>query len=260
MSESQNQCAHSSSILRHLTVLGMLFLASLPLAEAQRAGDEITYPADAYKKLDTFEALNLEDADKLYNKKDYKGAAAAYKAYKEMRRTTNGELPLYLQGTAAEIAKVMQERARKAETWEGWMLNVIDWMDDEVGLGSIINDFATDYYSEEDGHYRGHVVDETTVQRVAFTQAMVYDEAFGFHGKLPNNAQADMIWNRAMDGLREKGWETGDSVRIGGKKARWVIRPDITPEERRIGFRVLRSGEARGSADTQFLDDGDSII
>ncbi len=59
----------------------MLFLASLPLAEAQRAGDEITFPADAFKKLDAFEALNLEDADKLYNKKDYKGAAAAYKAY-----------------------------------------------------------------------------------------------------------------------------------------------------------------------------------
>lgn len=31
--------------------------------------------------LDTFEALNLEDADKLYNKKDYKGAFAAYRAY-----------------------------------------------------------------------------------------------------------------------------------------------------------------------------------
>ena len=58
-----------------------MLCTSLNVAYAQRAGDEITYPADAYKKLDTFEALNLEDADKLYNKKDYKGAAAAYKAY-----------------------------------------------------------------------------------------------------------------------------------------------------------------------------------
>lgn len=47
----------------------------------QRAGQEITLPADDYKMLDTFEALNLEDADKLYNKKDYKGAFAAYRAY-----------------------------------------------------------------------------------------------------------------------------------------------------------------------------------
>jgi len=59
----------------------VLLCASLPLAHAQRAGEEITFPADAYKKLDTFEALNLEDADKLYNKKDYTGAFAAYKAY-----------------------------------------------------------------------------------------------------------------------------------------------------------------------------------
>ena len=62
-------------------ILGVLFTISLSVAGAQRAGDEITYPAEAYKKLDTFEALNLEDADKLYNKKDYKGAVAAYKAY-----------------------------------------------------------------------------------------------------------------------------------------------------------------------------------
>lgn len=48
---------------------------------AQKAGDEITLPAETYKKLDTFEALNIEDADKLYNKKDYTGAYAAYKAY-----------------------------------------------------------------------------------------------------------------------------------------------------------------------------------
>ena len=46
-----------------------------------RAAEEITYPGEAFAKLDTFEGLNLEDADKLYNKADYKGAYAAYKAY-----------------------------------------------------------------------------------------------------------------------------------------------------------------------------------
>lgn len=70
-----------SRLKRILFCLPVLFLAcSIPLL-AQRAGDEITFPADSYKKLDTFEALNLEDADKLYNKKDYKGAFAAYRAY-----------------------------------------------------------------------------------------------------------------------------------------------------------------------------------
>ena len=45
------------------------------------AGEEILYPGGEFAKLDTFEGVNLEDADKLYLKKDYKGAYAAYKAY-----------------------------------------------------------------------------------------------------------------------------------------------------------------------------------
>lgn len=45
------------------------------------AGKEIVYPGKDFAKLDTFEGLNLEDADKLFSKRDYKGAFAAYKAY-----------------------------------------------------------------------------------------------------------------------------------------------------------------------------------
>lgn len=60
--------------------LGLALLLA-HIASAQRAGDEITLPAETFKKLDTFEALNLEDADKLYIKKDFKGAFAAYKAF-----------------------------------------------------------------------------------------------------------------------------------------------------------------------------------
>lgn len=48
---------------------------------ANIAGQEILYPSKEFGKLDTFEGLNLEDADKLYKKGDYKGAYAAYKAY-----------------------------------------------------------------------------------------------------------------------------------------------------------------------------------
>jgi tetratricopeptide (TPR) repeat protein len=55
---------------------------SISVCSAQnRAGEEITYPPKEFAKLDTFEGLNLEDADKVYKKKDYKGAYAAYKAY-----------------------------------------------------------------------------------------------------------------------------------------------------------------------------------
>jgi TolA-binding protein len=48
---------------------------------AQQAGQEITLPGEAFAKLDTFEGVNLEDADKQYTAGDFKGAYAAYKAY-----------------------------------------------------------------------------------------------------------------------------------------------------------------------------------
>ena len=47
----------------------------------ERADQEILYPGDAFARLDTFEGLNLQDADNLYIQKDYKGAFAAYRAY-----------------------------------------------------------------------------------------------------------------------------------------------------------------------------------
>ncbi len=42
---------------------------------------EVLYPSDDFAKLDTFESIAVEDADKLFIKKDYPGAYAAYKAY-----------------------------------------------------------------------------------------------------------------------------------------------------------------------------------
>ena len=42
---------------------------------------EIDYPGDAFAKLDTFEAVNLEEADKKFTAGDIKGAYAAYNAY-----------------------------------------------------------------------------------------------------------------------------------------------------------------------------------
>ncbi|MCH7224685.1 tetratricopeptide repeat protein [Haloferula sp. A504] len=76
----QNSLNH---LISSLSCAGVIILAVVgPDAGAQTvAGQEITYPGDAFAKLDTFEGLNLEDADKLYNKGDYKGAFAAYKAY-----------------------------------------------------------------------------------------------------------------------------------------------------------------------------------
>lgn len=59
--------------------LGLMVL--LACFQPSRAAEEVNYPGEAFAKLDTFEGLNLEDADKLFAKADYKGAYAAYKAY-----------------------------------------------------------------------------------------------------------------------------------------------------------------------------------
>lgn len=68
-----------SSKSRHLSLLALLgiLLCSPPCLGA----DEVSYPGDAFAKLDTFESVNLEDADKLFIKTDYQGAYAAYKAF-----------------------------------------------------------------------------------------------------------------------------------------------------------------------------------
>ena len=64
---------------RFMQPLGLMaiLLCSMPRVHSE----EVNYPGDAFAKLDTFEGLNLEDADKLFAKADYKGAYAAYKAY-----------------------------------------------------------------------------------------------------------------------------------------------------------------------------------
>lgn len=69
--------------MRKWLILAGFVLALFPGGQvlAQRAGEEILFPSKEYSKLDTFESLNLEDADKLYGKGDFNGAFAAYKAY-----------------------------------------------------------------------------------------------------------------------------------------------------------------------------------
>jgi tetratricopeptide (TPR) repeat protein len=64
----------SGKILKYLALLVLAAIADIALAEP-------AYPADAFAKLDTFEAIQLEDADKLFTAKDYKGAFAAYRAF-----------------------------------------------------------------------------------------------------------------------------------------------------------------------------------
>ncbi|MFM2170087.1 MAG: Outer rane lipoprotein [Verrucomicrobiota bacterium] len=59
-----------------------LLLLTCVLARAQnQAGQEIALPPAEFTKLDTFESVNLEEADKLFKKPDFQGAYASYKAF-----------------------------------------------------------------------------------------------------------------------------------------------------------------------------------
>jgi tetratricopeptide (TPR) repeat protein len=81
---------------RHLrpAIIALLFVAHGFTAIAM-AQSEITYPAADFAKLDTFESLNLEDADKLFTKGDFKGAYASYKAH-SLEFTKSAALPYVL--------------------------------------------------------------------------------------------------------------------------------------------------------------------
>ncbi len=62
-------------------IISAWLLVSACVSAQNQAGQEILYPSAAFSKLDTFEGVNLEDADKLFKAADFNGAYAAYKAY-----------------------------------------------------------------------------------------------------------------------------------------------------------------------------------
>ena len=63
------------------TFLCVLSLSALLLPPPAGVAQELAYPGPDFAKLDTFEGVNLGDADKLFAAGDFKGAYAAYKAY-----------------------------------------------------------------------------------------------------------------------------------------------------------------------------------
>lgn len=68
--------------VKNLSLGGLWWMGILWVFQTvHAAAPEPAYPPEAMAKLDTFEAVNLEDADKLYAKGDFKGAFASYKAY-----------------------------------------------------------------------------------------------------------------------------------------------------------------------------------
>jgi len=70
-------------------------VATLALMATAVSANEIAYPAADFAKLDTFEALNIEEADKLFAKGDFTGAYAGYRAH-SLEYTKSAALPYVL--------------------------------------------------------------------------------------------------------------------------------------------------------------------
>jgi tetratricopeptide (TPR) repeat protein len=90
------------------------------------AVEEVRYPADSFAKLDTFEALNLEDADKLFHKRDYKGSFAAYKAY-SFEFTRSAALP-YVLLRMGRCLHMVEKRNAAIKAYQ----DVVDYFPDDI--------------------------------------------------------------------------------------------------------------------------------
>lgn len=133
-----------------------------PLAAQPQAGQEITYPSEAFSKLDTFEGLNLEDADKLYNKKDYKGAFAAYKAY-SFEFAKSRALPYVL----LRMGRCLHQLEKRNAAIKAYQ-DVVDYFPDDVRYAA-----AALFYI---GQCHGQNGDET--KQVAVWARMVKDDDY----------------------------------------------------------------------------------
>ena len=96
------------------------------LLAQDRADQEIVYPSKDFAKLDTFESLNLEDADKLFGKKDYKGAFAGYKAY-SFEFTRSAALP-YVLLRMGRCLHMVEKRNAAIKAYQ----DVVDYFPDDI--------------------------------------------------------------------------------------------------------------------------------
>ena len=182
---------------------------------------------------------------------------AAYEAFVEMaaKTPTGSDLPLFLTGEGAVIGKRLQERARKTEQWETWALTIEDWTEEGVSLQSFLATKGADIEDTLGDNHMGIPYD-ATVKLVAFCQADAIRQALGLHGNVPSTAQADQCWKQALSHFSDLGW-THARTHIGGVQKTWVLRPDITKEERARGFRVCGSAQAPESGSSQVAYDTD---
>lgn len=109
-----------------MAIIAVASFSPIVCSAQDQAGKEIVYSSDEFAKLDTFEGVNLEDADKLYGKKDYKGAYAAYKAYSFEFPKSNA-LP-YVLLRMGRCLQMLEKRNAAIKAYQ----DVIDYFPDAV--------------------------------------------------------------------------------------------------------------------------------
>lgn len=160
-------------------LLCALILGLVPgLGRAQ----ELTFPGERLAKLDTFEALNLEEADKLFGKKDYKGAFAAYKAY-SFEFAKSGALP-YVLLRMGRCLHLLEKRNAAIKAYQ----DVVDYFPDDVRYAA-----AALYYI---GQCHGQNGDEA--KQTAVWARMVKDDDYVAQ---PNSGTALTFLGGAMEKL-----------------------------------------------------------
>ena len=162
----------------------VLLVLSAPPVLAQKANDEIMYPGKDFAKLDTFESLNLQDADKLFGNKDYKGAYAAYKAYSfEFAKSPALAYVLLRMGRCFHL---MDKRYEAIKSYQ----DVVDYFPDDVRYAA-----AALYYIGQCHGQNGEDDKQTAVWA-----RMVKDEDYVSQ---PNSGTALMHLGRLMEKLEK---------------------------------------------------------
>jgi hypothetical protein len=175
---------------------------------------------------------------------------AARRAYLDMAARYKGqeELPLFLTGEAAEIAKEKQETARSAESFELWAEATKTWMDKPLKLRALlIEQGRIDEGTDPKTEWNGVSVDELVV-RVGFRQKDFILHVLDGRGSVLKGLDA-LNWNKMVEHMvHRQNWKRGDntnhSMKLGGKLAAWICVPDFSKTDQHDGFRIVSGSSA----------------
>lgn len=167
---------------RGFLVGAVLVLGGIGAVTAQQAGQEIVYPSAAFAKLDTFEGLNLEDADKLFQKRDFTGAYSAYKAF-STEFSKSPALPYAL----LRMARCLHFTDKRHNAIRAYQ-DVVDYFPNDV------------QYAAASLYYIGvcHEQNGDEEKKAAAWAKMVKDDAYVSH---PFSGEALAYLGQRMDGL-----------------------------------------------------------